>query len=69
MKTKFAALCLSLLAVGAAIAQTSDSLLKYDYRSLVAHSDLSFNTPAPSREKEVDTPRKARHEVQLKGAE
>ncbi len=28
-------------------AQTSDSLLKYDYRSLVAHSDLSFDSPAP----------------------
>src|SRR5580658_2889101 len=48
MKTKFAVLCLSLLAIGAAVAQASDSLLKYDYRSLVAHSDLSFNTPAPS---------------------
>ncbi|MGA2248664.1 MAG: glycoside hydrolase N-terminal domain-containing protein [Verrucomicrobiota bacterium] len=48
MKTKIAALCLSLLAVGTAVAQIADSLLKYDYRSLVAHSDLSFNTPAPS---------------------
>src|SRR5580698_7443116 len=48
MKTEFTALCLSLLAVGAAVAQTSDSLLKCDYRRLVAHSDLSFNTPAPS---------------------
>jgi hypothetical protein len=48
MKTKFTALCLSLLAVGTASAQTSDSLLKYDYRSLVAHADLSFSTPAPS---------------------
>jgi hypothetical protein len=48
MKTKFTALCLSLLVVGIAGAQTSESLLKYDYRSLVAHADLSFNTPAPS---------------------
>ncbi|HXC99363.1 MAG TPA: hypothetical protein VN048_08480 [Verrucomicrobiae bacterium] len=49
MKTKFTALCLSLLAVGTAVAQTSDSLLQYDYRNLVAHADLSFDTPAPSR--------------------
>ncbi len=48
MKTKLTALCLSLLIVGIAGAQTSDSLLIYDYRSLVAHSDLSFDTPAPS---------------------
>src|SRR5580698_6706349 len=48
MKTEFTALCLSLLVVGTAGAQTSDSLLKYDYRSLVAHADLSFNTAAPS---------------------
>jgi len=48
MKTKFTALCLSLLVVGTASAQPSDSLLRYDYRSLVAHSDLSFSTPAPS---------------------
>ena len=47
MKTKFTVLCLSLLAVGTAVAQSSGSLLKYDYRSLVAHSDLSFDTPAP----------------------
>ena len=37
-----------MLAVGTPAAQTADSLLKYDYRSLVARSDLSFNTPAPS---------------------
>ena len=48
MKTKFTALCFSLLLVGMADAQNSDSLLTYDYRSLVARSDLSFNTPAPS---------------------
>ena len=48
MKAKFTALCLSWLAVATAGAQTSDSLLKYDYRRLVAHADLSFNTPAPS---------------------
>jgi hypothetical protein len=48
MKIKLTALCLSLLAVGTAGAQTTDSLLKYHYRSLVAHADLSFNTPAPS---------------------
>ncbi len=48
MKTEFTAVCFSLLVVGIAGGQTSDSLLKYDYRSLVAHSDLSFNTPAPS---------------------
>jgi hypothetical protein len=48
MKAEFLALCLSWLAVGTANAQTADSLLQYDYRSLVAHSDLSFNTPAPS---------------------
>ena len=48
MKIKFTAICLSLLVVGTAGAQTSESLLKYDYRSLVGHSDLSFNTPAPS---------------------
>jgi hypothetical protein len=47
MKTKFTALCLSLLVVGTAVAQTADSLLKYDYPSLVAHADLSFATPAP----------------------
>ena len=48
MRSKFTALCLSVLTVGTAVAQTSEGLLKYDYRSLVAHSDLSFNTPAPS---------------------
>src|SRR5258708_38877509 len=48
MKTKVTALCLSLLLAGMADAQNSDSLLTYDYRSLVARSDLSFNTPAPS---------------------
>jgi hypothetical protein len=48
MKTKFTALCLSVLTIGTAVAQASETLLKYDYRSLVAHSDLSFNTPAPS---------------------
>ena len=37
-----------MLAVGTAVAQSSDSLVKYDYRRLVAHSDLSFNTPPPS---------------------
>jgi hypothetical protein len=48
MKTQLAALCLALLTAGTAGAQTSESLLKYDYRTLVARSDLSFNTPAPS---------------------
>jgi hypothetical protein len=48
MKTQFAALCLALLTAGTACGQTSESLLKYDYRTLVARSDLSFNTPAPS---------------------
>ena len=48
MKTQLAALCLALLTAGAAVAQTSESLLKYDYRTLVGRSDLSFNTPAPS---------------------
>lgn len=48
MKIKLTALCLFLLAVGTAGAQTADGLLKYDYRSLVGHADLSFNTPAPS---------------------
>ena len=48
MKTQLAALCLVLLTAGTAGAQTSESLLKYDYRTLVARSDLSFNTPAPS---------------------
>ena len=49
MKTEFAALCLSLLAIGTVVAETSDSLIRYDYRSLVGLSDLSFNAPAPSR--------------------
>src|ERR1700758_1597353 len=48
MKTR-SALVLILLAVGTASAQTSQGLLHYDYRSLVARADLSFNTPAPSR--------------------
>ncbi len=48
MKTQ-SALALISLAVGTARAQTSQSLLQYDHRSLVAHADLSFNTPAPSR--------------------
>jgi len=49
MKAQFTVLVLILLAVGTAGAQTSRSLLHYDYRSLVAHANLSFNTPAPSR--------------------
>ena len=49
MKAQFTVLVLILLAVGTAGGQTSQSLLRYDYRSLVAHADLSFNTPAPSR--------------------
>lgn len=49
MKTQFSALLLCLLAVGTTGAQTSESLLHYDYRSLVSHADLEFNTPAPSR--------------------
>ena len=48
MTTEFTALCLPLLAVGILSAQASGSLPNYDYRSLVAHADLSFNTPAPS---------------------
>src|SRR5260221_9554872 len=49
MRSKFSALCLSALTVRTAVAQNSESLLHYDYRSLVAHANLSFNTPAPSR--------------------
>ncbi len=49
MNSKFTALCLFVLTVGTAVAQTSESLLHYDYRSLVARADLAFNTPAPSR--------------------
>jgi hypothetical protein len=41
-------MCLFVLTVGTAVAQTFESLLHYDYRSLVAHADLSFNRPAPS---------------------
>ena len=37
-----------MLTVGTALAQTSDSLLQYDYPGLVAHSDVAFKTPAPS---------------------
>jgi hypothetical protein len=48
MKTGFVALSFSLLAVGTVVAETSAGLLNYDFRSLVARSDLSFNTPAPS---------------------
>ena len=47
MKTNFTALALSLLVVGTAGAQTAGGLLRYDYPSLVAHADLSFDTPAP----------------------
>ena len=43
------ALVLISLTVGTTEAQTSQSLLHYEYRRLVAHADLSFNTPAPSR--------------------
>ncbi len=49
MKTPFTAVYLCLLGASAVGARASESLLKYDYRSLVAHADLSFNTPAPSR--------------------
>ena len=49
MKTKFTTLGLSLLVVGMAVAQSPDSLLKFDYPSLVAHADLAFDTPAPNR--------------------
>jgi hypothetical protein len=49
MHSNFGAVCLSLVVAGTAVAETSDSLLRYDYRSLVGHSDLSFDTPAPSR--------------------
>ncbi|MGH7970960.1 MAG: hypothetical protein ACREIC_19745, partial [Limisphaerales bacterium] len=42
-------LSVSLLTFGTAVAQPSESLLKYHYQSLVAHADLAFNTPAPSR--------------------
>jgi len=48
MKTELAVVCISLVAVGTVVAETADSLLRYDYRSLVAHSDLAFDTPAPS---------------------
>ncbi len=48
MKTKLTALWFSLLLVGMADAQNSDTLLTYDHRSLVVRFDLSFNTPAPS---------------------
>jgi hypothetical protein len=48
MKIKLTALCLFLLAVGTAGVQTANSLLKYDYHNLVAHANLSFNTPALS---------------------
>lgn len=49
MKTNLTVLGLFCLAVGTAVAQTSGSLLQFDYPSLVAHADLDFNTPAPSR--------------------
>jgi hypothetical protein len=40
LKTGFVPLSLSFLVVGTASAQSFDGLLKYDYRSLVAHSEL-----------------------------
>jgi len=49
LKAIFTALGLTALTVGAVRAQTNASLLQYDYRSLVAHADLDFSTPAPSR--------------------
>ena len=49
MKIKLTTLGLSLLTMGMSVAQSADSLLKFDYPSLVAHADLAFGTPAPSR--------------------
>jgi len=49
MKTQFTALVLILPAIGTAGAETSQSPLHYDYRNLVAHAGLSFNTPATNR--------------------
>ncbi|HEY3856153.1 MAG TPA: glycoside hydrolase [Verrucomicrobiae bacterium] len=49
MKTLLTALGIFMLAVETTVAQVAETLLNYDYRSLVAHADLSFNTPAPGR--------------------